>query len=209
MVRSLHTPPHVTSRRPVTSASTHTRVEPRGNAAAAVPGEVRNNGGTAVGHFRNSLVRGISVALSAGCAGIFSGSASGGSGGASASASVSVKTGYFFGHNLRREKNIVYVLDLSGSMEGSSGSVVEQAGTDLAGSAVGGITGKFMGKLQSRGVDQCARQTVKSRVYRQVIAGSAGSFGHQGGVFVGQRVQQAALARIRHTRQHDAVFVLS
>jgi hypothetical protein len=61
------------------------------------------------------------------------------------SRSLRLENGFFFGHDLRSEDSIVYVLDLSGSMSGRTGSVVEQLGKDTAaeagGSLMSGITG--------------------------------------------------------------------
>jgi hypothetical protein len=61
------------------------------------------------------------------------------------SRSLRLENGFFFGHDLRQEDSIVYVLDLSGSMSGRTGTVVEQAGKDAAaeagGSLISGITG--------------------------------------------------------------------
>lgn len=99
-------------------------------------------------------------AVTTGCAGMLGGSSSSSSGSASASASgsVSLETGFFFGHDLRHEESIVYVLDLSGSMSGESGSVVENAGTDAAGAVAGGLVGGFAGRR--------AGSTVKRRIKR-------------------------------------------
>src|SRR5688572_4795540 len=61
------------------------------------------------------------------------------------SRSLRLENGYFFGHDLRAEDSVVYVLDLSGSMSGRTGSVVEQVGKDSAaqagGSLISGLTG--------------------------------------------------------------------
>jgi hypothetical protein len=51
--------------------------------------------------------------------------------GCSSQSGATIQPGYFFGHDLRQAKSIVYVLDLSGSMRGGSGSVVENVGTDV------------------------------------------------------------------------------
>ncbi|MBI4511698.1 MAG: VWA domain-containing protein, partial [Deltaproteobacteria bacterium] len=59
--------------------------------------------------------------------------------GCAAEATISVKTGFFFGHDLRKTESVVYVLDLSGSMREQSGSVVEQAGTGFAAKATGSL----------------------------------------------------------------------
>ena len=61
------------------------------------------------------------------------------------SRSLRLENGFFFGHDLRQEDSVVYVLDLSGSMSGRTGSVAEQVGKDAAaeagGSLLTGITG--------------------------------------------------------------------
>jgi len=61
------------------------------------------------------------------------------------SRSLRLENGFFFGHDLRQEDSVVYVLDLSGSMSGRTGTVVEQVGKDAAaeagGSLVSGLTG--------------------------------------------------------------------
>jgi hypothetical protein len=63
----------------------------------------------------------------------------------STSRSLRLENGFFFGHDLRAEDSVVYVLDLSGSMSGRTGTVVEQVGKDTAAEAGGallsGITG--------------------------------------------------------------------
>ncbi len=77
--------------------------------------------------------------------------------GCSAHASVSVKPGFFFGHDLRQAKSVVYVLDLSGSMREQSGSVVEQVGTNAAAKAGGSLAGGLLG----HGTGQAVEDTVK------------------------------------------------
>jgi Mg-chelatase subunit ChlD len=69
---------------------------------------------------------------------------------ASGGATVSVQPGYFFGHDLRQAQSVVYVLDLSGSMRGGSGSVVENVGTDVAAKATGSLVGGFLGRRTGR-----------------------------------------------------------
>jgi hypothetical protein len=68
-------------------------------------------------------------------------------------ATVTVQPGYFFGHDLRAARSVVYVLDLSGSMRGSSGSVVEQVGTGVAASAGGSLVGGLLGRSTGRAVE--------------------------------------------------------
>jgi Mg-chelatase subunit ChlD len=57
------------------------------------------------------------------------------------SRSLRLENGYFFGHDLRQEDSVVYVLDLSGSMSGRTGTVVEQAGKEAGGSLIAGVAG--------------------------------------------------------------------
>jgi len=61
------------------------------------------------------------------------------------SRSLRLENGFFFGHDLRAEDSVVYVLDLSGSMSGRTGTVAEQIGKDAAaeagGSLISGIAG--------------------------------------------------------------------
>jgi len=73
--------------------------------------------------------------------------------GCSAHGSVSIQPGYFFGHDLRAARSVVYVLDLSGSMRGGSGSVVENVGTGVAASAGGSLVGGFLGRRTGRMVE--------------------------------------------------------
>jgi hypothetical protein len=88
-------------------------------------------------HFLSSVAAASSAAL--GC-GFFSTKTA-----FDTSRSLRLENGFFFGHDLRSEDSVVYVLDLSGSMSGRTGSVVEQMGKDSAaeagGSLIGGITG--------------------------------------------------------------------
>ena len=83
-------------------------------------------------------------------------SAGGASGGGSAS--IQVRSGYFFGHDFRNTNDVVFVLDLSGSMSESSGSIVEQAGTNVGARVAGGLTGAFLG----RGAGRAVRRRVMS-----------------------------------------------
>ena len=96
----------------------------------------------------------VLVSATAGCM-------AGAGGSASASATVSVKTGHFFGHDLRRAPSVVYVLDLSGSMSESSGTIVEQVGTDAAASAAGGLAGGLLGRGTGRAVEHKVKSLKK------------------------------------------------
>jgi uncharacterized protein YegL len=73
--------------------------------------------------------------------------------GCGGSVSVGVQPGYFFGHDLRAAQSVVYVLDLSGSMRGGSGSVVENVGTGVAAKAGGTLVGGFLGRRTGRAVE--------------------------------------------------------
>jgi hypothetical protein len=68
-------------------------------------------------------------------------------------AAVSVQPGFFFGHDLRQARSVVYVLDLSGSMREGSGSVAENVGTDVAAKAGGTLVGGFLGNGTGRMVE--------------------------------------------------------
>lgn len=61
------------------------------------------------------------------------------------SRSLRLENGFFFGHDLRQEDSVVYVLDLSGSMSGRTGSTVEQAGKEAGGSLLSGMAGGGLG----------------------------------------------------------------
>jgi hypothetical protein len=101
---------------------------------------------------RNSaliLMAALATAASAGC---------------SSQSGATIQPGYFFGHDLRQAKSIVYVLDLSGSMRGGSGSIAENVGTDVAAKASGSLVGGFFGKRTGRAVEdnvQKLRQKVE------------------------------------------------
>lgn len=77
-------------------------------------------------------------------------------GGCSSQSGATIQPGYFFGHDLRQAKSIVYVLDLSGSMRGGSGSVVEDVGTGVAAKAGGNLVGGFLGRRTGRAVEDTA-----------------------------------------------------
>lgn len=89
--------------------------------------------------------------------------------GCSAHASVSVQPGYFFGHDLRYARSVVYVLDLSGSMRGGSGSVVENVGTGVAasagGSLVGGLLGRRTGNMVESNVKKMQEKVEKVKLH--------------------------------------------
>ncbi|MBT8496440.1 MAG: VWA domain-containing protein, partial [Deltaproteobacteria bacterium] len=87
-----------------------------------------------------------------------------------------IEAGHFFGHDLRQEENIVYVLDLSGSMSSSSGSVVEDAGTDAAAGLAGGFVGGFAGRGAGRAVKRRVKKLKKKveKVKMHLIASLAG-----------------------------------
>jgi hypothetical protein len=92
--------------------------------------------------------------------------------GCSTQSSVTIQPGYFFGHDLRQAKSVVYVLDLSGSMRGGSGSIAENVGTDVAAQAGGSLVGGFLGRRTGRAVEsniQKLRQKVE-KVKMHLIA---------------------------------------
>lgn len=78
--------------------------------------------------------------------------------GCGTSATVTIQPGYFFGHDLRQARSVVYVLDLSGSMRGGSGSIVENVGTGVAASAGGALVGGFLGRGVGRTVETNVRK---------------------------------------------------
>jgi uncharacterized protein YegL len=78
--------------------------------------------------------------------------------GCSSQASVSIQPGFFFGHDLRYARSVVYVLDLSGSMRGGSGSVVENVGTGVAATAGGNLVGGLLGRRTGRMVEDNVRK---------------------------------------------------
>ena len=78
--------------------------------------------------------------------------------GCSAHASVSVQPGFFFGHDLRQTKSVVYVLDLSGSMREKSGSVVEQVGTGAAAKVGGSVAGGLLGHRTGQAVEDTVKK---------------------------------------------------
>jgi uncharacterized protein YegL len=67
-----------------------------------------------------------------------------------------LESGYFFGHDVRLYRDVVYVLDLSGSMSGRTGSAASQVGTqagaDLGGSLLSGFVGHDLGSAASETV---------------------------------------------------------
>lgn len=71
-----------------------------------------------------------------------------------AQGSVKVKTGHFFGHDLTQAEKIVYVLDLSGSMNQRSGSVVSQAGNSASSKLGGAVAGGMMGRSTGNSVEK-------------------------------------------------------
>ncbi len=75
-------------------------------------------------------------------------------GGGSSEPSAPVQQGHFFGHDLRNDVSVVYVLDLSGSMSAATGSEVEQAGTRMAGDAAGRLTRGIFGSRTGAAVQQ-------------------------------------------------------
>jgi len=62
-------------------------------------------------------------------------------------ASAGVQPGLFFGHDLRKEQSVVYVLDVSGPMREASTTIVDDAGTVSAGDPVTSELRKLRDKL--------------------------------------------------------------
>lgn len=62
------------------------------------------------------------------------------------SRSLRLENGFFFGHDLRQEDSIAYVLDLSGSMSGRTGSTMERVGKNAAARAGGSLISEFTNK---------------------------------------------------------------
>jgi hypothetical protein len=89
--------------------------------------------------------------------------------GCSTQSSASIQPGYFFGHDLRQAKSVVYVLDLSGSMRGGSGSVAENVGTDVAaqagGSLVGGLLGRRTGRVVESNIQKLRQKVEKVKMH--------------------------------------------
>lgn len=69
------------------------------------------------------------------------------------SRSLRLENGFFFGHDLRQEDSVVYVLDLSGSMSGRTGTVAEQVGKDAAAEAGGALVSSFAGGIGGEAAD--------------------------------------------------------
>src|SRR5262245_59285274 len=92
-----------------------------------------------------------------------------GLGGCAASGSVSIQPGYFFGHDLRHEQSVVYVLDLSGSMRGGSGSIAENVGTSVgarvSGGLVGGLFGKKTGNMVEENIQKLRQKVEKVKLH--------------------------------------------
>jgi hypothetical protein len=82
---------------------------------------------------------------------------------------ASVQPGFFFGHDLRQSKSIVFVLDLSGSMRQRSGGVVENVGVDVAaktgGSFVSGLMGRRAGHAAENRVKKLQQKVEKVKVH--------------------------------------------
>src|SRR5262245_16709052 len=84
-------------------------------------------------------------------------------------ASSGVQQGYFFGHDLRKEQSVVYVLDMSGSMREASGTIVEEAGAGIAaeaaGQVVGGLLGSGAGHAAKSGVEKLREKLEKVKLH--------------------------------------------
>src|ERR1041384_3586119 len=84
-------------------------------------------------------------------------------------ASSSVQQGYFFGHDLRKEQSVVYVLDVSGSMHEASGTIRWQAGPAVAAGAashvVGGLLGSSAGSAARSSVEKLREKLAKVKLH--------------------------------------------
>src|SRR5262245_14596726 len=69
------------------------------------------------------------------------------------SRSLRLENGFFFGHDLRQEDSVVYVLDLSGSMSGRTGTIAEQVGKDAAAEAGGALVSSVAGGIGGEAAD--------------------------------------------------------
>ena len=100
---------------------------------------------------------GVLAAMVAGCSALGVGSM-GAETAATTTRSMRLEPGFFFGHDVRASRSVTYVLDLSGSMSGRTGTVVEQTGKDVAADVGGGLITSVAG----HGVGSAAERTVLS-----------------------------------------------
>jgi Mg-chelatase subunit ChlD len=88
------------------------------------------------------------------------------------SRSLRLENGFFFGHDLRQEDSVVYVLDLSGSMSGRTGSVAEQLGKDTAAQAGGSLISGITGGVGSEAADSVLSMDKKVELVKDHLIAS-------------------------------------
>jgi VWA domain-containing protein len=88
------------------------------------------------------------------------------------SRSLRLENGFFFGHDLRQEDSVVYVLDLSGSMSGRTGSVMEQVGKDTAAKAGSSLIGGMTGGVGSEAADSVLNMDKKVELVKDHLIAS-------------------------------------
>ena len=72
-----------------------------------------------------------------------------------------------------------------------------------AGAGNAGLLHRVIGFAQTGSIDHMQRYAVDGDQFAQGVARGTGDIGHDGPLLPGQRIQQAGLAHIRRTRQHD------
>lgn len=88
------------------------------------------------------------------------------------SRSLRLENGFFFGHDLRQEDSVVYVLDLSGSMSDRTGSVIEQVGKDTAAEAGGALLSGVTGGIGSEAADSVLSMDKKVELVKDHLIAS-------------------------------------
>jgi uncharacterized protein with von Willebrand factor type A (vWA) domain len=88
------------------------------------------------------------------------------------SRSLRLENGFFFGHDLRQEDSVIYVLDLSGSMSGRTGSVAEQLGKDTAAKAGGSLISGITGGVGSEAADSVLSMDKKVELVKDHLIAS-------------------------------------
>lgn len=81
----------------------------------------------------------------------------------------SLQRGFFFGHDLRQDNRIIYVLDLSGSMNAHSGNQIARKGIDAAakisGSFTQGLLGRSAGSAVRNRVSKLKKRVEKVKLH--------------------------------------------
>jgi Mg-chelatase subunit ChlD len=88
------------------------------------------------------------------------------------SRSLRLENGFFFGHDLRQEDSVVYVLDLSGSMSGRTGTIAEQVGKDAAAEAGGSLVSSVTGGLGGEAADSVLSMDKKVELVKDHLIAS-------------------------------------